>query len=108
MALPTGLPSSLDHKHLGTALVALCAGEALAFFASVSHLVSMPSVIALPVRIVRIDGGFKILDSLSRSIAYVYAAEGSRLAAMPDMLSFEEAAEVARSIAQGLTRTGET
>lgn len=63
--------------------------------------------IALPVRIVRIDGGFKILDALGRSIAYVYAAEGARLAAMPDMLSFEEAEEVAKAIARGLTMTKE-
>jgi hypothetical protein len=61
--------------------------------------------IALPVRIVRIDGGFKILDALGRSIAYVYAAEGSRLAAMPDMLSFEEAEEVAKAIARGISES---
>jgi hypothetical protein len=50
-------------------------------------------------------GGFKIVDSRGRSLAYVYAAEGARLAAMPDMLSFEEAEEVAKEIARGLSVT---
>jgi hypothetical protein len=40
--------------------------------------------IVFPVRVVKMPGGFKILDARGRSLAYVYAAEGARLAAMPD------------------------
>lgn len=50
-----------------------------------------------------IPGGFAVSDATGRTLAYVYAAEGQRLSAMPQALSWDEA----RRIAAGIVRLPE-
>jgi hypothetical protein len=57
----------------------------------------------LPLRIVRIEAGLKIIDADGLSIAYVYAeAEESRRNVMK-LLTPEQAEDIAKQIARALT-----
>jgi hypothetical protein len=50
-----------------------------------------------------IAGGYVVEDASGRAVAYIYAAEGQRLSAMPQALSWDEA----RRIAAGIVRLPE-
>lgn len=56
-----------------------------------------------PWQVRTIAGGYVVEDASGRAVAYVYAAEGQRLSAMPQALSWDEA----RRIAAGLARLPE-
>jgi hypothetical protein len=56
-----------------------------------------------PWRVRTIAGGYVVEDASGRAVAYVYAAEGQRLSAMPQALSWDEA----RRIAAGVERLPE-
>ncbi len=45
-------------------------------------------------------GGYAIDDASGRTVAWVYAADGQRLAAMPYALSWDEARRIAHGIAR--------
>jgi hypothetical protein len=53
-----------------------------------------------PWRVRQIAGGYVVEDANGRSVAYVYAAEGQRLSAMPEALSWDEARRIAAGIAR--------
>jgi hypothetical protein len=53
-----------------------------------------------PWTVQQVAGGYVVNDSTGRTIAWVYAAEGSRLSAMPYALTFDEARRIALGIAK--------
>jgi len=53
-----------------------------------------------PWRVRQIAGGYLVEDASGRTVAYVYAAEGARLTAMPHALTWDEARRVAAGIAR--------
>lgn len=46
------------------------------------------------------SGGYVVEDASGRTIAYIYAAEGPRLSAMPHALTCDEARRIAKGIAR--------
>jgi hypothetical protein len=58
--------------------------------------------IALPLSVAGVPGGYKVVDVRGEPLAFVCAAEETRLSALPDLLSYEEAEDLANSIARAL------
>ena len=48
----------------------------------------------------QIPGGYVVEDATGRAVAYVYAAEGARLSAMPHALTWDEARRIAAGVAK--------
>jgi hypothetical protein len=53
-----------------------------------------------PWQVRTIAGGYVVEDASGRAVAYVYAAEGQRLSAMPQALSWDEARRIAAGVAR--------
>jgi hypothetical protein len=53
-----------------------------------------------PWRVRTIAGGYVVEDASGRAVAYVYAAEGARLSAMPYALTWDEARRIAAGVAR--------
>jgi hypothetical protein len=53
-----------------------------------------------PWRVRIIAGGYVVEDASGRAVAYIYAAEGQRLSAMPQALSWDEARRIAAGVAR--------
>lgn len=68
----------------------------------------MPLQLSRPLKILRMPGGFKIVDAGKRTLVYIYARERQDQANAAGALLYPEAEELARTIARSLTAPGPT